>query len=122
MNLMTKRPLLITPGEPAGIGAEIALKAWQSGITDLCLIDEPAHIERTATALGMTPRLTEITDPVSFDPNSHSLQIIPISWTKPPVAGAPDAANAPQVIDSIQRAAIWAQADAAAGIVTNPIQ
>jgi len=122
MNLMTKRPLLITPGEPAGIGAEIALKAWQSGITDLCLIDEPAHIERTATALGMTPRLTEITDPVSFDPNSHSLQIIPISWTKPPVAGAPDAANAPQVIDAIQRAAIWAQAGAAAGIVTNPIQ
>ena len=119
---MTVRPLIITPGEPAGIGAEIALKAWQSGITNICLIDQPTHIECTAAALGMTLSLAEITDPASFDPDSRRLHIIPISWIKPPVAGAPDAANAPQVISAIERAASWARAGVAAGIVTNPIQ
>ena len=29
--LMPAPPLIITPGEPAGIGAEISLKAWQAG-------------------------------------------------------------------------------------------
>ena len=119
---MTARPLIITPGEPAGIGAEIALKAWQSGITDICLIDQPAHIAQTADALGIALDLCEITDPSSFDATQKGLHIIPISWEIAPVAGAPDPANARQVIEAIRRAAIWSQSGAAAGMVTNPIQ
>jgi 4-hydroxythreonine-4-phosphate dehydrogenase len=99
---MKNRPLLITPGEPAGIGAEIALKAWQSGITDICLIDQPAHIAQMAASLGITAKLREISDPASFDSSSQDLHVIPISWKAAPVAGTPDPANAPQVIDAIR--------------------
>jgi 4-hydroxy-L-threonine phosphate dehydrogenase PdxA len=51
---MTNRPLLITPGEPAGIGSEIALKTWQSGMNDICLIDQPSQIAHMAASIGIT--------------------------------------------------------------------
>ena len=35
MSLMPAPPLIITPGEPAGIGTEISLKAWQAGIKNI---------------------------------------------------------------------------------------
>ena len=119
---MTNHPLLITPGEPAGIGLEIALKAWQSGISDICLIDQPEQIAQTAAFLGITAKIREIDDPASFDSTSQDLHVIPITWKTTPVASAPDPANAPQVIDAIQQAALWSQSGLAAGIVTNPIQ
>ena len=119
---MANRPLLITPGEPAGIGSEIALKAWQSGISDICLIEQPAQIARMAALLGITTKIREIDDPASFDSSSQDLHVIPISWKTTPVAGAPDPDNAPQVIDAIRQAALLSQSGTAAGIVTNPIQ
>ena len=39
-------PLALTMGEPAGIGGEIALKAWQrrgDGVPPFYLIDDPGH-------------------------------------------------------------------------------
>ena len=119
---MTSRPLLITPGEPAGIGSEIALKVWQGGINDICLIEQPAQIAQMAASLGITAKIREIDDPTSYNSTSQDLHVIPISWKTTPVAGAPDPANAPQVIDTIRQAALWSQSGAAAGIVTNPIQ
>ena len=62
---MTNRPLLITPGEPAGIGSEIALKAWQSGMNDICLIEQPAQIAQMAVSLGITAKIREIDNPWS---------------------------------------------------------
>ena len=119
---MTNRPLLITPGEPAGIGSEIALKAWQGGISDICLIEQPAQIAQMAASLGINAKIREIDNPESFDSTSQDLHVIPISWKTTPVAGTPDTANAPQVIDAIRQAALWSQSGTAAGIVTNPIQ
>ena len=119
---MINRPLLITPGEPAGIGSEIALKAWQGGISDICLIEQPAQIAQMAASLGITAKIREIDDPASFDGSSQDLHVIPISWKAAPIAGVPDPANAPQVIDAIRQAALWSQSRTAAGIVTNPIQ
>ena len=119
---MTNLPLLITPGEPAGIGSEIALKAWQSGISDICLIEQPAQIAQMAALLGITAKIREIDGPGSFDSTNQDLHVIPISWKTAPIASAPDPANAPQVIDSIRQAALWSQSRTAAGIVTNPIQ
>ncbi|MDC0649811.1 4-hydroxythreonine-4-phosphate dehydrogenase PdxA [Alphaproteobacteria bacterium] len=118
---MTSRPLIITPGEPAGIGSEIALKAWKSGTRDICLIEQPAQIAQMAASLGITAKIREIDGPASFDSTSQDLHVIPISWETAPVAGAPDTCNAPQVIRAIQQAVLWSQTGIAAGIVTNPI-
>ena len=51
---MRAPPIIITPGEPAGIGTEISLKAWQAGIKNICLMGDPDHINRTAQSLGIS--------------------------------------------------------------------
>ena len=115
-------PLVVTPGEPAGIGAEISLKAWQAGLRKFCLIDQPEHIIRTAEILGISINPIIIDSPSAFDPLCNALQIIPLTWAKTPVYGVPDPANAPQVIEAIRQAAEWSRTGIAAGLVTNPIQ
>ena len=42
---MSNAPLVMTPGEPAGIGAEIALKAWKNEKSNVFfLLDNPERV------------------------------------------------------------------------------
>ena len=54
-------PLLLTMGEPAGIGGEIALKAWLrrgEGLPAFAAIDDPARLAALARDFGVArPRL-----------------------------------------------------------------
>ena len=119
---MFSLPLLITPGEPAGIGTEIALKAWQAGINDICLMGSTGHITEIAHSLGIALDFYEIVHPSLYNHDASALAIIPLSWPKKPIAGNPDAANALQIIEAIRQAVVWCQSGDAAGLITNPIQ
>ena len=119
---MVVPPIVITPGEPAGIGAEISLKAWQTGMKNICLMGNPDHITQTAQSLGIVADFYEISSPSLYDYDTPSLAIIPISWKKMPTAGYPDPVNAPMIIEAIRQATLWSQSGEAAGVVTNPIQ
>ena len=119
---MPAPPLIITPGEPAGIGTEITLKAWQAGMKNICLMGDPDHIAQTARSLGIMDDFYQISRPSFYDYDTSALAIMPVSWKKTPIAGQPDPSNAPMVIDAIRQAVLWSQSGAAAGIVTNPIQ
>ena len=61
-------PLVITPGEPSGIGAEITLKAWQAGVSDICLMGAPEHIVQTAQSLGIELNFMKLLTPHSMTP------------------------------------------------------
>ena len=122
MSLMPALPLIITPGEPAGIGTEISLKAWQAGVKNICMIGNPEHITQTAQSLGIAANFYEISGPSFYEKDTSALAIIPISWHKMPIAGYPDTVNAPVIIDAIRKAVMWSQSGEAAGVVTNPIQ
>ena len=124
---MTKRsfsypPLVVTSGEPAGIGCEITLKAWASGKKGFCFIEDPEYVYLTASSLGIDLTIEQIDDPSQFDPNSNKLQLIPISWKTKPKIGNPDTNNAAIVIYAIKKAAEWTKSGLASGMVTNPIQ
>jgi 4-hydroxythreonine-4-phosphate dehydrogenase len=118
----TRPPIVVTPGEPAGIGCEIAIKSWEQGSTSFCLIDCPDHVRQTADLLGFKTAIKVIDHPAAFDPHERALQIIPVTWPAPPRHGAPDSTNARQVIDAIAQAANWCLEGDAACMVTNPIQ
>ena len=46
-------PLVVTPGEPSGVGVEITLKAWKSGGTGLFfLLDDPNRVAERAKLAG----------------------------------------------------------------------
>lgn len=118
---MAQKPIIVTPGDPAGIGAEIALKAWQNGCNDFVILDDAPRLESLARTLGIEIPIISISRLDAFDADCGALQVMPISWAVSPQAGTPDTANAPIVIQAIKDAAAYVQAGQAAAMVTNPI-
>ena len=115
-------PLIVTPGEPAGIGAEITIKSWHAGQRDICVIESPNRLADIAAKLGMPLSIRAIAHPDQFTAEYESLHVIPIDWPVPPVFGSPDYRNGQIVVDSITTAVAFCRDGSAAGMVTNPIQ
>ncbi|MGE0746147.1 MAG: 4-hydroxythreonine-4-phosphate dehydrogenase PdxA [Rhodospirillales bacterium] len=119
------RPLVVTMGEPAGIGGEIALMAWQRrdpATPPFAMLDDPARLAALARRIGLDVPVRAIGDleeaPAVFP---SALPVLPVALAAPAVPGRPDAANAPAVIAAIDRAVDLVRAGAAGGMVTNPI-
>ena len=113
-------PLAVTPGDPAGIGAEITLAAWRQrdGLPPFFLMDDPARIEALA---GDVP-IVAIAD--AADAAGVFDQALPVLKHRFPATVTPGQAapeNAAAVIEAIDRAVALAQSGAVAGVVTNPI-
>jgi 4-hydroxythreonine-4-phosphate dehydrogenase len=119
-------PLALTMGEPAGIGGEIALKAWldrkKRRLPNFFLLDDPARIDAVARQLGTEVPIAEIDSPRAavglFD---DALPVLPLHLPQPAVPGQPNADNAEVVLQAIEKAVALALAGQARGIVTNPI-
>lgn len=112
--------LALTMGDPAGIGPELSLLAWQAlrqAGPAFTLLADPAHMAR----LGGAPvrPVSSLAEAGSVFPDS--LPILPIPLAAPPMPGHPDPANAAATIASIEQAVRLAQSGDAAAIVTNPI-
>ncbi|MFV3128619.1 4-hydroxythreonine-4-phosphate dehydrogenase PdxA [Niveispirillum sp. KHB5.9] len=122
-------PLGLTMGEPAGIGGDIALKAWmERGAADLppfVLLDDPDRIRVLATRLGLDVPLAVIgedgLDRVA-DLFADALPILPVALPAPVSYGKPDPANGSAVIAAIDRAVALSNEGKLSGVVTNPIQ
>ena len=117
----TIAPVVVTPGDPAGIGAEICLKAAAAGETGFCLMDDPNRLAELSGALGLNVSIIAIRNLDEIPDTRDALAVLPIDWPNLPVAGKPDPANAQVIIDSIATAARLAQNGQASAITTNPI-
>ena len=119
------RPLALTMGEPAGIGGEITLMAWEALRSEgpvFFALDDPARLAALAVQLKKDVPLAAITRPA--EAASHfaaALPVLPVSLAAPAMPGRPDPRNAPAVIGAIERAVTVALAGEAAAVVTNPI-
>lgn len=124
---MPSRPIAVTMGEPAGVGGEITIKAWQlrktRSIPPFFLIDDPERINALAQRLGIALPIAVIDTPAeaigSFD---AALPLLPLLLQAPSRPGVIDPANAPAVIDAIAQATGFAVSGEARAVVTNPIQ
>ena len=59
-------PLALTMGEPAGIGGEIALKAWLrrgEGVPPFYVIDDPGRLAALAGRLGWSVPISPLAAP-----------------------------------------------------------
>lgn len=120
------RPLALTMGEPAGIGGEIALKAWLERDTNrvppFYLIDDPGHLEALKGRLGWPVSLRPIETPEEALAAFHdALPVLVHPLPRQPVPGTPQRDNAPAVIAAIDLAVEHVQSGRAEAIVTNPI-
>jgi 4-hydroxythreonine-4-phosphate dehydrogenase len=118
-------PLALTMGEPAGIGGEIALKAWQArsgGLPPFFLIDDPDRIARLARDTGLNAPLSAIDAPEDA-PGIFAdyLPVLAEPLPAPVVPGRPEVATSGAVVRAIDRAAGYARDGRAAAMVTNPI-
>jgi 4-hydroxythreonine-4-phosphate dehydrogenase len=110
-------PLVMTCGEPAGIGPELALAARQVLGRDVpfAWLGDPRHLP-PGTPLVQIEALSA----VEAVPADH-LPVLRHDFVAPSVPGQPDGANAQGVIDVIARAVALVQAGQASGVVTAPI-
>lgn len=121
---MRLRPLVLTPGDPAGIGAEIAVKAWSAARVEgpvFAAIGAPGDFEKQTLALGLPrpiPIATIEEAPAAF---AQGLPVLARAWPAPPRPGVPDPANAPAILAAIEDAVALTQSRRAAALVTNPI-
>ena len=116
-----ERPVILTPGDPAGIGAEISLMAFAAGQRGFVLMEDPERLATLSSRLGLNIPFTIVDSELDLADDPAALPILPISWGTPPVPGKADTRNAAPVIDAIRLAAGMAQDGRAAAMVTNPI-
>ena len=118
-------PLALTMGEPAGIGGEIALKAWlnrSNGIPAFYLLDDPDRIVALAHRLGWPVSIEPISDPAeAVHAFARALPIFPIANGLQGQPGQPSLADAPAILEAIKTAVRHVLAGRAAALVTNPI-
>ena len=114
---MTLRPVILTCGDPAGIGPELAPKARAALGADLPFVwlGDPRHLP-PGTAWA------EVEDPAQAA--SVAPDLLPVlrhDFAAPATPGQPDPANAAGVIAVIARAVALVQAGAASAVCTAPI-
>ena len=118
-------PLAVTMGEPAGIGGDISLKAWQRRAELACpffVIDDPDRLRTLSARMNIDVPVVEIAEPEeAASAFGEALPVLRQSIDAPVVPGKLDAANAPAVIAAIDRAVALAIDGRVAAIVTNPI-
>ena len=116
--------IVITSGEPAGIGPDacvvLAQSAWPA---DIVVAADADLLAATADALGL--RLTLERYASSGGSTAHragTLKVMHIPTARPVIAGRPDAGNAAYVIEMLDRACDGCMNGEFAAMVTAPVQ
>ena len=111
--------LLLTPGEPAGIGPELVCRL-ACGQPDLVAVADPDLLATTARQLGLDCPIHVLAEPSESVPDGH-LACLPVPLRAPVQPGRLDPANAAYVIDTLRLAAECCLDGRAAGMVTAPV-
>ena len=109
--------IVLSCGEPAGIGPEIAVKAWEALGTTLpfAWLGDPRHLPRG------TP-VAEIGAPADAARHmAKALPVIPLQFPEPVTPGIPSPGNAAMVVEAIREGAGLAASGRAAALCTAPI-
>ncbi|MBV8850544.1 MAG: 4-hydroxythreonine-4-phosphate dehydrogenase PdxA [Methylobacteriaceae bacterium] len=118
-------PLALTQGDPAGIGPEIALKAWldlrDKADAPFFVLGDPAHFERTARAIGFAVPVVQTSAEDAERVFAEALPIVPLKTPVIGTPGQPSSADAAATIEAIERAVEMIAAGSASAVVTNPI-
>jgi 4-hydroxythreonine-4-phosphate dehydrogenase len=111
------KPIVLTCGDPAGIGPEVAQKSWDHlrGGLPFVWIGDPRHLPldipfQTIDDLHDVPHVA-----------SNAMPVLRHDFANPVHLGKPDFANAQGVIDVIARAVDLVKSGAASAICTAPI-
>lgn len=118
-------PLALTIGEPAGIGPDITLIAWQRRaelkLPAFYVVADPQWLDGRARLLGIDVGIKVVEPQAVAGTFSSALPVVAIDQAVTAAPGKPDASSAPAAIAAIRRAITDVTAHRAAAIVTNPV-
>lgn len=111
---MADRPLVMSCGDPSGIGPEIAAKAWAALGQErpFVWLGDPRHLPHSCAYRIVS----DVADWAGQD-----LPVLPVAFAADASAGQPDPANAAGVVAAIAQGVALVQAGHARGLVTCPI-
>jgi len=116
---MTTPPLVLTTGEPAGVGPELTLQLLQQPLAGpLVIACDPDLLLERATLLNL---------PLALEANTLAApggeaELLPVVLSAPSVPGSLDTANASYVIEMLTAATDGCLSGAFSGMVTAPVQ
>lgn len=115
-------PLLITTGEPAGVGPELTLMlAAQGRLNNTVAVGDPTLLAQRAALLALTVEIV-VAAPGSQQVSSPGRLVVwPVALRAPATPGVLDPANAGYVLDTLQTAVDACLAGHAAAMVTAPL-
>lgn len=115
---MALRQLIVTPGEPAGIGPELACRAAALD-PSLILVADPSLLRETVKRLGLRTPVQELG---SIEAGATGgIRCLPVELARSAVPGRLDPANAEYVLECLRVAAGHCLAGRVHGLVTGPV-
>lgn len=115
--------VVITPGEPAGVGPDLTVRlAQQDWPVELVVCADPALLEQRAALLGLPLQL------IPYDPlkqpkpqGKGTLTVVPVELNAPVIAGELNLANGSYVVNTLARACDGCLSGEFAALITGPV-
>ena len=116
--------IVITPGEPAGVGPDLVLAlAQQAWPVELVVCADPALLLELADKLGLSIQLRDYVQGRPAQPQAAgTLTVLPVKTAAPVLAGRLDVANSSYVVETLARACDGAISGEFAALITGPVQ
>lgn len=121
--MLSKARVVITPGEPAGIGPDVALQlAQRDWPVELVVCASPQLLADRARQLGLPLALRDYQPDAPAQPQrAGTLTVLPVALAAPVVAGELDVANSGYVLETLARACDGCLNGEFAALVTGPV-
>jgi 4-hydroxythreonine-4-phosphate dehydrogenase len=116
--------VVVSSGEPAGIGPDISLAlASRPFAARLAVLGDLALLESRARLLGRPVDLVPCNDAAAIEPHREGrIQVLPVALATPATPGVLDTRNAAYVLAMLRRATELCLAGSAQALVTAPVQ
>ena len=119
------KPLALTSGEPAGIGPDVAIKAWlrrdELKLPAFYLLGDRDLFAHRARALGLKVNFADVGAEDALDAFANALPVVTTGHPATAQPGQPDDTSAAAALASIRQAVGDVIAGRASAVVTNPI-
>ncbi|MBY6259511.1 4-hydroxythreonine-4-phosphate dehydrogenase PdxA [Phytobacter diazotrophicus] len=120
---MNAHRVVITPGEPAGIGPDLVVQlAQRDWPVELVVCADPTLLTGRAALLGLPLVLREYhAGQPARAQQAGSLTVLPVALKTPVVPGELDVKNGPYVVDTLARACDGCLSGEFAALITGPV-
>lgn len=119
------KPLALTTGEPAGIGPDIAIKAWlrrkELAVPAFYLLGDREFLAGRARVLGLEVEFADVRAEDAQATFANALPVVSTGCSATAQPGRPDGTSADAALASIRQAVGDVIAGRAGAVVTNPI-